>query len=135
MASADLEGRKAHDGAEDGQGTEDEGEDETGRGVEDMLAQEDDRNSVDYSMGISVCSMFELLSALLTYKIASQIEGKVDDERLRRIEDTASTLFLRPLHGNVLATEEGVVPEDGEVASRDEGRDADENLAHAGADL
>jgi len=56
---------------------------------------------------------------LLTKDVRRQVHGKVEVERDRRVEDTAGTLFPRPLNRHRDATVEGVHPEDDHVSSAD----------------
>lgn len=79
--------------------------------------------------------MLFILQVSLTNKVAGQIEGKVEDKRLGGVEDAAGAFFLRPLHGNVLATKEGIVPQDSHIRQADKCGNAVEDLAHARADV
>lgn len=137
LAGADLEGDEADDGGEDGQGTEDKGQGDALGGREGALDEQGEGQSVDCALVSARWPSNNKGSGMRrTDEVAGQVEGKVEDEGLRGVEDAAGTLLLRPLDGDVGAAEEGVVEEDGEVAGADEGGDAPEGLtdARAGVD-
>jgi hypothetical protein len=68
-----------------------------------------------------------------TSNVASQVEGEVENERLRRIKDTARAFFHGPLNRNILAAEESIIPENYHVRDADKGGNTVQRLAHDGA--
>ena len=73
------------------------------------------------------------LGKLLTEYVRGQVHRKVEVERDGRIEDTASTLFLRPLHRYRDTAVEGVHPQDDRVSNADVGGYSIHGFAKRGA--
>jgi len=96
LTSSDLESDESDNGGADGKSSKNKGDSDSSGGLEDALYKQDQRKGVNS-------------------KVASQVQSEVENEWLRCVENTASALFLRPLNGDILATEEGIVKEDDQV--------------------
>ena len=62
-------------------------------------------------------------------KVARQVKREVEDERLGGVENGARAVLLAPLDGHIGAAEEGIVEQDGQVASHHEAGHAVQHLA------
>jgi len=112
LTSTNLEAGESHNARRNSERTERECKTNTSRRPQYTLHQKHHWNCIDR-------------------EVASQVEGKVQDERLWRVENRARALFLRPLHGHRCAAEEGIVEEDSQVARNDKSRDTEEHLAQS----
>jgi len=112
LSCPNLEASEAHNARRNSERTERECKTNTSRRPQYTLHQEHNRNRVDS-------------------QVASQVESKVQDKRLWRVENGARALFLRPLHRYRCTAEEGIVEEDSQVARDDKSRNTEEHLAQS----
>ena len=112
LSCSNLEAGEAHNARRNSKRTERERKTHTSRRPQHTFHQEHNRNGVDR-------------------EVASQVESKVQDERLWRVENGASALFLRPLHGHRCAAEKSIVEKDSQVTRDNKSRDTEEHLAQS----
>ena len=111
LARPNFEADEANDACDYGKCSHSEGQSNCSGCLEDSLDEEGRREHVDG-------------------QIASQAEREVEDERLLSIEHRTCTFFLRPLHRDVFAAEEGVVEETRQIADNDEGSHEQQEFLH-----
>jgi len=112
LSCTNLEAGEPHNARGNSECTERKCKTNTSRRPQDALHEQYNRNSVDR-------------------EVASQVESKVQDERLWRVENGASPLLLGPLHRHGCTAEERIVEEDSQVARDDKSRDTEEHLAQS----
>jgi hypothetical protein len=110
LPRAHLQAHKPHDTRDNRQRTQRERQRNTARAPEHTPREQYGRNGV-YN------------------KVAGEVEGEVEDEGLGGVEHGARAVLLAPLDGHIGAAEEGVVKQDGQVASHHEAGHAEEHLA------
>lgn len=80
--------------------------------------EKEERECVDYTTS-SVEVIVQSVRCLLTEQVRRQVHGKIEAERQRCVEHTASALLLRPLDRHRDTAVEGVHPKHNEVGGAD----------------
>lgn len=113
LPRAHLQAHEPHNTRDDRQRTQRERQRNTARAPEHTPCEQNGRDGV-YN------------------KVAGEVEREVEDEGLGGVEHGARAILLAPLDGHIGAAEEGVVEQDGQVASHHEAGHAVEHLAQPG---